>query len=97
MALRFEWDQSKNGLNQRKHGISFEEAMTVFSDEHALLIDDPDHSQHEERFLLLGLSSSLRTMVACHCYRGSRDIIRIISARRATGPERARYNRRWKS
>ncbi len=74
--------------------MSFDEAATVFSDEHALLIADPDHSEAEDRFVLLGLSANLRTLVVCHCYR-RQDVIRIISARRATKPERAHYNQRW--
>ena len=79
-GIRFEWDSRKNSTNQRKHGVSFEEAATVFSDEHALLVDDPDHSEDEDRFILLGLSTSLRTLVVCHCYRETAGIVRIISA-----------------
>ena len=94
--LRFEWDPKKDAANQRKHGVSFDEAITVFSDEHALLIDDPDHSEDEERFILLGLSSALRTLVVCHCYREADSIIRLISARKATRSEREEYGRRWK-
>jgi len=67
-GLRFEWDPKKNRENQRKHGVSFEEAETVFSDEHGLFISDPDHSEDEERFLLLGLSATLRLLVVCHTY-----------------------------
>ncbi len=67
--LDFEWGERKNLQNQRKHGISFAEAQTVFFDDQALLITDPDHSQQEDRFILLGLSSALRTLVVCHCYR----------------------------
>ena len=96
MSLKFEWDEAKDRGNRRKHRVSFEEAMTVFSDEYALLIDDPEHSQDEERFVLLGLSAHLRTLVVCHCYRVAGDTIRIISTRRATSTERARYNKRWK-
>jgi uncharacterized DUF497 family protein len=95
--IRFEWDTRKSASNRRKHGVSFEEASTVFADEHALLIDDPDHSEGEDRFILLGLSSSLRTLVVCHCYRESDVLIRIISARKATRKERELYNRRWSS
>jgi uncharacterized DUF497 family protein len=91
--LRFGWDESKNAANRRKHGVSFEEAATVFYDDHALLIDDPDHSEQEERFLLMGLSASTRTLVVCHCYREVEDRIRIISARKADRQERERYNR----
>jgi len=68
--LSFERDEKKNLLNKKKHGISFEEAQTVFIDEHGLLIHDPDHSDEEDRFILLGLSSILRALVVCHCYRG---------------------------
>ena len=94
--LRFEWDERKALQNRRKHGISFEEAETVFSDDYGVLIDDPNHSGEEDRFLLLGLSAGLRTLVVAHCYRKADDIIRIISARKATRKERDRYNRRWR-
>jgi hypothetical protein len=94
-SLRFEWDDRKNAQNKRKHGVSFEEAQTAFFDEHALLIADPDHSKHEERFILLGLSSSLRTLVVCHCYRRQGDVVRLISARRADRQEREQYEVRW--
>lgn len=93
--LSFSWDEAKNEGNQRKHGVSFEEAQTVFSDDHALFMGDPDHSETEDRFVLLGLSSLLRTLVVCHCYRDREDLIRIISARKADPEERALYNRRW--
>lgn len=66
MTLRFEWDPKKSASNQKKHGVSFEEARTVFFDENAKLIDDPDHSEDEDRFVLLGLSSSLRVILVCH-------------------------------
>jgi len=95
MSLRFEWDDGKEALNRRKHGVGFEEAMTVFADEHALLIDDPEHSEAEDRFVLLGLSASLRTLVVCHCYRSHADVIRIISARKANRREQSVYNQRW--
>jgi uncharacterized DUF497 family protein len=94
-VLRFEWDDRKNAQNRRKHGISFEEAQTVFFDEQALLIGDPDHSEQEERFILLGLSSALRTLVVCHCYRREGGVIRLISARRADPQEREEYKDRW--
>jgi uncharacterized DUF497 family protein len=90
-SLRFEWNPGKAKLNERKHGVSFEEAQSVFSDERARLIDDPDHSEAEERFILLGLSSSLRVLVVAHCYRASGNIIRIISARKATREEQRNY------
>ena len=95
--LRFEWDARKDAANRRKHGISFVEAETVFSDENALLLDDPGHSASEDRFLLLGLSSVLRLLVVSHTYREGDDIIRLISARKATRAERAQYDQRWRS
>jgi len=90
-ALRFEWDPDKAISNERKHGVSFEEARTVFSDERARLIDDPDHSQGEDRFILLGLSLRLRVLVVVHCNRAADETIRIISARRATRDEQRFY------
>jgi uncharacterized protein len=96
-APRFEWDSAKAAENLRKHGVSFEEAQTVFGDDHALLIDDPDHSTSEDRFVLLGLSAVGRVLVAVHCYREADTLIRIISARKATRPERATYLERWRS
>ncbi len=93
--LRFEWDERKNAENQRKHGVSFEEAQTIFLDDDALLIDDPDHSSHEPRFILLGVSEALRHLVVCHCDRASNTVIRIISARKATAAEREMYRQRW--
>jgi uncharacterized protein len=92
-ALVFEWDVRKNLTNKRKHKVSFEEAQTVFHDEEALLRDDPDHSQDEDRFILLGISAALRTLVVCHCYRKSDHVIRIISARRANRSEASEYER----
>ncbi len=94
--LRFEWDPRKSETNLRKHGVSFEEAQTVFSDENALLRSDPDHSDDEERFVLIGLSAALRMLVVCHCYRVRDDVIRIVSARRATKPENHQYVSRWR-
>ena len=90
-ALRFEWDSRKAAENKRKHGVTFEEAKTAFFDERARLMDDPDHSEDEERFILLGLSGTLRLLVVCHCYRGEQGVIRIISARRATAHESKYY------
>jgi len=90
--VAFEWDDNKNAINQKKHGISFEEAETVFYDENALLISDPDHSMDEERFILLGFSYRARMLIVCHCYRRSESIIRIISARKATTFEFRQYN-----
>jgi hypothetical protein len=94
--LRFEWDPAKAAANFRKHGVSFEEAQTVFWDERALMIDDPEHSEGEERFVLLGLSARLRILVVVHYYDQDPDTIGIISARRATRSERARYERGWR-
>ncbi len=93
--IRFEWDPAKAALNLRKHGVSFEDAQTAFSDERALLLDDPDHSATEDRFILLGLSANWKVLVVVHCYRAEDDVIRIISARRATRHERDIYARRW--
>lgn len=95
--IRFKWDPKKAALNRRKHGVSFTEAETVFSDEHALLIDDPDHADEEDRFLLLGLSLTLRVLVIVHSYQEEEGVIRIISARKATRKERDAYNRRWRA
>ncbi len=94
-ALRFEWDERKNTANLRKHGVSFEEATSVFADENALLLDDPDHSGDEDRFILMGLSQSLRVLLVFHCFREGEDVIRIISARKALRVEREQYVRRW--
>lgn len=90
-ALHFEWDEEKATANVKKHGISFEEAKSVFRDERAKLISDPDHSEDEDRFVLLGLSETLRLLVVCHCYRGENHVIRIISARKATTKESKSY------
>lgn len=90
-SLRFEWDERKAAANARKHGVSFEEARSVFVDERARLIDDPDHSEGEDRFVLLGFSSALRLLLVCHCYRSEGNIIRIISARRASARESRSY------
>ena len=89
--LQFEWDKSKATANVKKHGISFEEAKSVFVDERAKLIADPDHSYDEDRFLLLGYSSTLRLLVICHCYRSGDNVIRIISARKADKREARNY------
>ena len=89
--LHFEWDQRKAAANEKKHGVSFEEAKSVFSDERAKLIDDPDHSVEEDRFVLLGLGNSLRVLVVCHCYREEGNVIRIMSARKATPRESKFY------
>jgi uncharacterized DUF497 family protein len=90
-TLRFEWDDRKAAANAKTHGVSFEEAKSVFVDERAKLIDDPDHSEDEDRFVLLGLSSALRLLLVCHCYRSEDNVIRIISARKATAKESKSY------
>ena len=90
-SLSFSWDERKNKENQRKHGVSFIEAKTVFYDEHARLLHDPEHSKEEDRFILLGFSASLRMLVVCHCYREEHGVIRLISARKATKHERKKY------
>jgi uncharacterized protein len=92
--LSFEWEPRKARSNDLKHGVSFEEAATAFSDEHGLVVPDPDHSEDEDRHILLGLSSRLRLLVVVHCLRGAEETIRIISARRATGGERRTYDER---
>jgi len=88
--LCFEWGDDKDAANQRKHGVSFAEARTVFTDEFARLIADPDHSEGEDRFILLGMSGQARLLIVCHCVR-DRDRIRIISARKANRSEREAY------
>jgi uncharacterized DUF497 family protein len=92
-ALRFEWDARKSRANKSKHGVSFEEARTAFLDVSARVIADPEHSEDEDRFVLLGLSINLRVLVVCHCYRESEQVIRIISARRADPSEQREYAR----
>lgn len=90
-AIRFTWDEQKAKINQKKHNISFDEAKTVFYDENARLIHDPNHSSEEERFLILGLSNKIRLLLVVHCYREYEDIVRIISARKASKNERKQY------
>lgn len=92
-GIKFEWDDNKNEINKKKHKISFDEARTVFYDTEALVIDDPEHSEQEERFIILGLSKKTNLLVVCHCYRESDSIIRIISARKATTTEAGYYHK----
>ena len=88
----FEWNENKAELNPLKHnGITFEEATSVFEDENAILFDDPDHSEDEDRFILLGMSNQANILIVCHCYRGANEIIRIYSARKATPKEAKQY------
>jgi uncharacterized DUF497 family protein len=94
--LRFEWDERKNLENRRKHGVSFDEARTVFYDEWAILVEDERAvGGTEDRFVLLGMSLGAKTLVVCHCYREEDDVIRLISARKANKSERRDYDRRW--
>jgi uncharacterized DUF497 family protein len=91
--ITFNWDNAKNKANTQKHGVSFEEAKSVFFDESALLIADPDHSETEDRFLLLGLSAKLRLLLVCHCFEVDNALIRVISCRKANRKEILRYQR----
>jgi len=90
-GVRFAWNEAKAIENRRKHGVTFEEAVTVFGDENARLMHDPDHSLREDRFILLGFSAKLRLLLVCHAYRENDELIRIISARKATPNERKQY------
>ena len=90
-GMTFVWDERKNRENQRKHGISFEDATTIFADENARLIRDTDHSESEDRFILIGFSAKLRILVVVHAYRQDEKEVRIISARKATPKERKQY------
>ena len=89
--ILFEWDERKNRENKRKHGVSFEEAQTVFLDENAIRYYDPDHSRDEDRFIMLGMSFRLRVLLVCHCYRSDEKVIRIVSARKANKKEADAY------
>ncbi|MCL2844972.1 MAG: BrnT family toxin [Chitinivibrionia bacterium] len=89
--IRFAWDENKNQKNIASHGISFKEAETVFYDPNAKLIYDPDHSTEEDRFILLGLSKVLKMLIVCHSYRENDELVRIISARKATTNEKKQY------
>lgn len=95
-SLRFEWDPVKATENLKKHGVSFAEAETAFSDDYARVLPDPDHSTDEDRFLLLGMSAALRVLVVVHCVLEAGEVIRLISARKATRAERAHYGAREK-
>jgi uncharacterized DUF497 family protein len=95
-SIDFEWDKKKENTNLKKHGVSFDEAKTVFYDEHAVQYFDPDHSDAEDRFLLLGMSFKLRAIVVCHCFRKEETTIRIISARKANQDEETEYWRERK-
>ncbi len=85
--LLFKWDDKKNTVNTKKHGVSFDEAKSVFYDEFAIQFYDPEHSESEDRFILLGTSFKLKTLVVCHCFREEETVVRIISARKADKDE----------
>jgi len=91
--LRFEWDSDKAVENLKKHGVSFEEAQTIFYDDYAIEFYDNEHSEWENRFLMVGLSTQLRLLLVCHCFRESESVIRLISAREATRREGRLYRR----
>ena len=93
--MNFDWNPDKNKSNIKKHGVGFEEAETVFQDEMALELFDDEHSKDEDRYIIIGISSKTRELMVCHCYRNGGNIIRIISARRATKNEIALYERRY--
>jgi len=92
-GIQFKWDENKSRRNKREHGVSFEEAQTVFLDENAIRFFDPDHSDEEDRFIMLGVSFKLRVLVVCHCYRENDEVIRLISARKADKDECRDYER----
>lgn len=94
-SIQFTWDENKNEINKKKHGISFEEATEVFSDDNAILFDDPDHSLEEDRFLIIGAIKSSKICIVSHCYKDDDNIIRLISAREATKRERTVYQEGW--
>jgi uncharacterized DUF497 family protein len=89
--ITFEWDENKEASNRKKHGVSFQEAQTVFYDDFAVQFFDEEHSSHEQRFLMLGMSTGARLLLVCHCERSGGNIIRIISARKATKQESKFY------
>jgi len=92
-ALHFEWDEDKGKANLKKHNVSFKEARTAFYDPWSLILEDPSHSQDEERFIVLGMSNRPRLLIVCHCYRNQESAIRIISARKATKTEAVAYQK----
>lgn len=89
--LKFEWDKKKDKANIKKHGISFDDARTAFYDEYAIQFFDPDHSDEEDRFILLGTNHKLKTLIVCHCFKQAESLIRIISARKADEDELNAY------
>jgi uncharacterized protein len=91
--MKFEWDENKNQLNYKKHGIWFEEAQTIWTDEHSLEFNNPEHSEKEERYLRVGRSTNKKILLVVFCERHDGKIIRIISARKATRTERVHYEK----
>ena len=91
MEIKFDWNPEKAEINLKKHNVSFEEAKTVFYDPNAKLIADPDYSEEEDRFIILGIGNNSKVLVVCHCYRENDEVIRIISARKATTNEKKQY------
>ena len=89
--ITFSWDEKKSESNKQKHGVSFEEAKTVFADDYGRLIADPDHSEDEDRFILMGLSNQIRLLLVCHCYKEEENVVRIISARKVDKAEIKQY------
>lgn len=89
--IKFDWDPAKAAANFKKHGVSFEEAQSVFYDDFAIQFFDKTHSSDEERFLMLGMSSGAHLLLVCHCERGDGAVVRIISARKATNQESTFY------
>lgn len=94
-TLYFEWDENKNEINKKKHGLSFETAKEVFYDDNAVLFDDPDHSIGEKRFLIIGMIKESKICIVSHCYRDNDNVIRLISAREATKNEKKTYYEGW--
>ncbi len=94
-VLSFDWDDNKNRINIQKHGLSFEEASTVFYDDYAIVFDDPDHSIDENRFLIIGTTNHAGLCIVSHCYRDHENTIRIISARLAAKSEKQVYNEQF--
>ncbi|MBW2701700.1 MAG: BrnT family toxin [Deltaproteobacteria bacterium] len=93
MKISFAWSEEKGRTNKKKHGVSFDEAQSVFFDENAIQFFDLDHSESEDRFIMLGMSQRLRVLLVCHCFREEDSVIRIISARKATRTEKQFYGR----
>jgi uncharacterized DUF497 family protein len=94
LDMYFDWEETKAKINEQKHGVTFMEAMTVFNDITAVLMDDEKHSEDEERFIMLGMSSKTNLLMVCHCYKGNDDVIRLISARKANKHESQKYGGR---